>query len=139
MSAEERRQFLLHGTRTAKVATVRRDGRPHVTPLWFTLDGDDLLFATAADSLKARTLRRDPRVSVCVDRQEEPYAFVVIDGTATLVDTPATVAEWYRRIAARYDAVPEPEGDGEADRYNRPVGVLVRVTPVHVVAVSYDD
>ena len=40
MSDEERRAFLLEGTRTGKLATIRRDGRPHVVPIWFLLDGD---------------------------------------------------------------------------------------------------
>jgi hypothetical protein len=38
------REFLAAGTRTAKVATVRKDGSPHVTPVWFVLDGNDLVF-----------------------------------------------------------------------------------------------
>ena len=37
MTHDEIRAFLLAGTRTAKVATVRADGRPHVAPVWFVL------------------------------------------------------------------------------------------------------
>ena len=44
------RAFVAHGTRTGKLATVRRDGRPHVVPVWFVLDGDDLVFTTGAGS-----------------------------------------------------------------------------------------
>jgi nitroimidazol reductase NimA-like FMN-containing flavoprotein (pyridoxamine 5'-phosphate oxidase superfamily) len=62
MSAEKRRQFLLEGTRTGKVATTRADGRPHVTPVWFTLDGDEIVFTTHETSLKAQAIRRDERV-----------------------------------------------------------------------------
>jgi nitroimidazol reductase NimA-like FMN-containing flavoprotein (pyridoxamine 5'-phosphate oxidase superfamily) len=59
MSADERREFLLEGTRTGKVATTRADGRPHVTPVWFTLDGDEILFTTDDTSLKAKTMGAD--------------------------------------------------------------------------------
>ena len=55
LSADERREFLLEGTRTGKVATTRADGRPHVTPVWFTLDGDALVFTTHETSLKRPT------------------------------------------------------------------------------------
>ena len=48
MSDDERRDFLTDGTRTGKLATVRPDGRPHVAPIWFVLDGDDVVFMTGA-------------------------------------------------------------------------------------------
>src|SRR5215211_5105222 len=46
MTPDETRAFLLEGTRTAALATVRAKGRLHVAPIWFTLDGDDLLFTS---------------------------------------------------------------------------------------------
>jgi PPOX class probable F420-dependent enzyme len=136
MSEAEWRGFVMQGTRTAKVATTRRDGRPHVVPVWFVLDDADLVFATAADSIKARTLRRDPRVSVCVDLEESPFGFVVIDGVATLDATPENIAVAYRKIAARYGGSGDPSPTG--DPYNRGAGLLVRVVARHVVAVSFD-
>ena len=62
MTPDETRSFLLEGTRTGKVATTRADGRTHVTPVWFTLDGDDLVLTTDETSMKAKAIRRDPRV-----------------------------------------------------------------------------
>lgn len=127
----------MSGTRTAKVATTRRDGRPHVVPVWFVLDGQELVFATPSDSIKARTLRRNPRVSVCVDVQEPPFEFVVIDGAATLTEDPAAVAAGYGKIAARYGSSCDTEPTG--DPYDRGAGVLVRVAPRSVLAISYAD
>jgi len=46
MTPDECRAFLLARARTGKLATVRADGRPHIAPIWFTLDGDDLIFTT---------------------------------------------------------------------------------------------
>ena len=57
MADDERRAFLLQGTRTGKLATVRRDGRPHVVPIWFLLDGDDVVLTTGADTVKGRNIR----------------------------------------------------------------------------------
>ena len=54
MSPSEWRAFLLTSTRTAKLATVRADGRPHVAPVWFDLDGDELIFTTSKESVKGK-------------------------------------------------------------------------------------
>src|SRR2546423_15326222 len=84
MTREEWRAFLLEGTRTAKLATTRPDGRPHVVPIWFVLDGDDLVFTTGAGSVKALAMRRDRRVCLCVDDERPPYAFVMVVGSVVL-------------------------------------------------------
>src|SRR5205823_13964134 len=84
MPSEERLRFLSFGTRTAKVATVMQDGRPHVMPVWFVLDGEQLLFTTGADSVKGRNLRRDPRIALLVDDETPPYAFVHVRGRVTV-------------------------------------------------------
>ena len=46
MSSEEYSSFMLERTRTALLTTVRADGRPHATPIWFDLGGDTLVFTT---------------------------------------------------------------------------------------------
>ena len=53
-------EFLLLGTRTAKVATVRSNGAPHVAPVWFVLDGNELVFTTGKDkdTVKGKDLFR---------------------------------------------------------------------------------
>ena len=64
MSRERIYEFLAEGTRTGKLATIRADGRPHVAPIWFVIDGDDLLFMTNEATVKGRSLRRDPRAAL---------------------------------------------------------------------------
>src|SRR5437868_14723451 len=58
MTPDEILAFLNHGTRTAKLATSGPGGQPHVMPVWFALDGEELVFTTWADSVKGRNLRR---------------------------------------------------------------------------------
>ena len=103
MSAEECREFLAAGGRTAKLATVRRDGRPHVTPVWFVVDANDLVLMTHESSLKGKSLRRDPRVMISVDDEAFPFAFVLVEGRAE-IERPsvAELRPWARRIAERY-------------------------------------
>src|SRR5215218_4718625 len=94
MTQDETRAFLLEGTRTAALATVRPDGRPHVAPVWFTLDGDDLLFNTGENTVKGANLQRDGRVALMVDDEEPPFAFVSIEGDVSLSDDLDTMRYW---------------------------------------------
>ena len=132
MSPDQYRAFLLERPRTAKLATVRADGRPHVAPIWFDLDGDALVFTTWHTTVKAANLRRDPRVSLCIDDDTPPYAFVIIEGTAAISEDPAELRHWATNIAGRYMGSDQAEAFGR--RNGVPGELLVRVTPNHVVA-----
>jgi PPOX class probable F420-dependent enzyme len=135
MSDEEIRAFLSSGTRTGKLATVRPDGSPHVAPIWFVLDDDgSIVFNTGRDTVKGRALRRDPRVSLVVDDEAPPFAYVRVDGVAELSEDLEEMLPWSTRIAARY------MGAEEADAYGRRNAVdgemLVRVRPTKIVALK---
>jgi PPOX class probable F420-dependent enzyme len=132
MGRDEWRAFLSEGTRTGKLATTRRDGRPHVAPVWFVLDGDDLVFTTAGTSVKGRTLRADPRAALCVDDERPPFSYVTVEGRVAISEDLPALRDWATRIAARY------MGAELAERYGARNGVpgelLVRLTPERVVA-----
>jgi PPOX class probable F420-dependent enzyme len=133
MTDDERRAFLLEGTRTAKLATMRADGRPHVAPVWFDLDDDGtVVFNTGADSSKGKAIRRDPRVALCMDDEKPPFAFVTIEGTAKVSEDPGPLLEWATRIGGRYMGADRAEAYGRRNAV--PGELLVRVTPTHVVA-----
>jgi PPOX class probable F420-dependent enzyme len=132
MTAAEYRDFLLVGTRTGKLATVRKDGRPHVVPIWFDLDGETVVFTTGHDSVKAVNIRRDPRVCMCVDDQTPPFAFVQIEGKAFLSDHLDALLYWATRIGGRYMGAELAEAYGK--RNGVPGELLVRVTPTKIIA-----
>jgi PPOX class probable F420-dependent enzyme len=132
MTEAEWLAFVSEGTRTGKIAVVRSDGRPHVTPVWFVLDGTDLLFNTSARSVKGIALRRDPRVSISVDDQTPPYSFVKIDGTAEITEDLEDLRRWATAIGARYMGADRAKEFG--DRNGVPGELLVRVHPTHVLA-----
>ncbi|WP_330237018.1 PPOX class F420-dependent oxidoreductase [Streptomyces sp. NBC_00566] len=133
MTDEEWRAFVSHGTRTGKLATVRADGSPHIAPIWFLLDGDDLVFNTGEGTVKGRNLARDPRVALCVDDDRPPFSFVVLNGQARLSEDLDEVRRWATRIAARYMGEDRAEEFGA--RNGVPGELLVRVHIDHVVAV----
>ena len=132
MTDEQRRRFLLEGTRTAILATVRADGRPHAAPVWFTLDGDDVLFTTAAATVKGRNLRRDGRATVVVDLQEPPYAYVMLSGTTTLSDDPGELRRVATAVGGRYMGANRAEEFG--DRNAVAGELVVRLTPTTILS-----
>ncbi len=132
MSDEEYRAFMSHGTRTAKAATTRPDGRPHITPVWFVLDGDDLIFTTHETSLKAIDLRRDPRICLCVDDETPPFAYVMLEGTVTFSEELDEVRRWATAIGGRYMGSHRAEEFGK--RNGVPGELLVRVLPTKLLA-----
>ena len=132
MTTEERRAFLAYGTRTAKLATVRADGSPHAAPVWFVLDGDELVFMTWHESVKARSILGDGRTTLVVDEETFPYSFVMVEGTATVSRDAESRRRWARRIAERY--VPLDLVEGYAERNAADGELVVRVVPRRVVA-----
>ncbi|MFJ9588335.1 PPOX class F420-dependent oxidoreductase [Streptomyces acidicola] len=125
MTDEQWRAFVSHGTRTGKLSTVRADGRPHVAPIWFLVDGDDVVFNTGQDTVKGRNLARDGRVALCVDDDRPPYGFVVLEGRAELSEDLDEVRHWATRIGGRYMGEDRAEEFGA--RNGVPGELLVRV------------
>jgi PPOX class probable F420-dependent enzyme len=129
---DDLRAFLSEGTRTGKLAYVAADGRPLVAPVWFVLDGDDLLFNTGKATGKARAIARDPRVAVCVDSEVPPFGFVQVQGEAAVSEDLDDLVSSATAIGARY------MGPDRAEEFGRRNGVpgelLVRVRVTKVIA-----
>jgi PPOX class probable F420-dependent enzyme len=134
MIGDELNQFLRAGTRTGKLATTRADGSPHVAPIWFILDGDDLVFMTGANTVKGKAMLRDPRVALSVDDQQPPYAFATIEGTVTITRDLQEMLPLSIAIARRY------MGEEKAEQYGRRNAVegelLLRLHRTKVTAVA---
>jgi PPOX class probable F420-dependent enzyme len=126
------RDFLGQGTRTGKLSWLSASGRPLVAPVWFIVDGDGLVFNTNKDTAKGRALARDPRVSLCVDLEEPPYAFVQVQGEAELSEEPAELLRTAIAIAARYMGADHAEEFGKRNAV--PGELVVRLRPAKVLA-----
>jgi PPOX class probable F420-dependent enzyme len=131
MRDDERRAFLAEGTRTAKLATVRVDGRPHIAPIWFVLDDDAVVFNTGAGTVKGRALARDPRVTLCVDDERPPFAFVIIEGTAEIDTDLDDMLTWATRIGGRYMGADRAEEFGRRNAVA--TELVVRDTPTRMI------
>lgn len=133
MTKDEIRNFLLQGTFTGKLGTINKNETPHVVPIWFTLDNkNNILFTTNETSVKAKNIKRDSRVSLCVDDQVPLYSFVTIDGIAEISSNkPTEIYKWAKRIAARY------MGNDKAEEYGRRNSsegeLLIKIKPTKVI------
>ncbi|AZS88869.1 PPOX class F420-dependent oxidoreductase [Streptomyces griseoviridis] len=132
MTDEEWRAFVSEGTRTGKLSTVRADGSPHVAPIWFLLDGDDIVFNTGATTVKGRNLTRDGRAALCVDDDRPPFDFVVVQGRVAISEDPDELRRWSARIGGRYMGADRAEEFGE--RNGVPGELLVRLRIGKVLA-----
>src|ERR1700675_2228993 len=79
---------VLRGLNFAHFVTLNADGSPHSAPLWIDADDDGhILVNSAVGRRKDRNIRRDPRVAVSVHRQDDPYAWLSVQGTVVSIET----------------------------------------------------
>lgn len=132
MSKEEREAFLadLH---VGLVGVERPDGPPLVSPVWYRYEpGGAVEFTTSAESVKGKLLAAAGRATLCVQREELPYAYVTVDGPVTFTDAPEDVR---RDIAARYLGPEMAEGYVKANPGDD--STLVRLVPERWFTVDY--
>jgi PPOX class probable F420-dependent enzyme len=124
VSLNEASRALIDGANFASIATLNPDGSPQTSVVWVTRDGDDLLFSTVVGRQKERNLRRDPRVSVTIFDQQQPYSYIEVRGSVTM--TPEGGRELINALSHKYrgeDYPVEPEST---------VRVVIRLTPQKV-------
>ncbi|MGN7778878.1 pyridoxamine 5'-phosphate oxidase family protein [Mycolicibacterium sp. 22603] len=111
MSDEEIAEFIDH-SRTATMATVLPNGRPHLVAMWYAVLDGEIWFETKAKSQKAVNLRRDPTITVMIEdgHTYDTLRGVSIDGTAEIIDDPETnlrvgISVWERYTGPYSDEV----------------------------------
>ncbi len=123
----------INSQKWAAVTTLRADGSPTNSVIFYAREGDTLFFSTTKDRLKAKTLMRDPRIAICVLDEGPPYRFVNVEGTAEIVDgdiVPGHIAINQVMRGTEFTAPPGfEEGLRKAGR------VIVRVTATRVSGV----
>jgi PPOX class probable F420-dependent enzyme len=122
-------EAFLRGVHFAKIATVMKDGSPHVTPIWYMLDEGKLIVNTTTDRVKFRNIKRDPRVSFLVD---DGYPYLLINGKARIA-TERDPKKDIEALAIRYRG--EKQGRKDArDRYWKMDRVSLEILPEKVVS-----
>ena len=103
-----------------------------MAPIWFAIDGREIVFNTGADTVKGRALRRDHRVALCVDDERPPFSFVIVEGTVEMIEDAGELRRWAGIIAGRY--MGEDQADAYGSRNAVPGELLVRIRPTRITA-----
>jgi PPOX class probable F420-dependent enzyme len=123
---DERQQRFVAKPRIATLATVRADGSPHITPVWFRYEDGEFVVSVDHGSVKHRNVERDPRVELCIDdRERPPFHTVIVRGRASVAGPPSK--EWRLALAVHY--LGEENGRRYVETSENPDGVLLRIKP----------
>ena len=101
-------------------------------PVWFVLDGEDVVFTTGASDEKGQGLRRDRYACMCVDDEAPPSSFVMIEGPVELGSDLDELRRVATRIGRRY--MGDDRGEEFGARNATEGELLVRLRPAHVLA-----
>ena len=112
------------------ISTVRPDGTPHMTPVWHLVDGDQGVVAVEATSVKARNVRRNPHVALCIALNESPQRWLLVNGTATIAHE--RIPELVRALSLHYLGAAEG-ATYAADVLRKLRFVLLRITPTSMI------
>jgi PPOX class probable F420-dependent enzyme len=133
MLTEDQRDFIATH-RLCVVGVARRAGPPSLTPVYYVVDGDDLLISTTAARAKTKLIRRNPEVSVCVLAEEFPFPYVTVFGQGRIEDE--GVVEVMLRVGELMRGRPATDEERVATE-QRAVAegrVVLRVTPERAVS-----
>jgi len=125
--SEQARAFL-NEKRFAVLATLNRDGTVQQTTMWYLLEDDTIVMNTKAGRLKERNMRRDPRISICV---EDGYNYVTIAGNVEMIDDPEIAQRDIHRLATRYHGE-ERAARQMAEQFSKEERVTLRLRCEHV-------
>ncbi|MEE9198738.1 MAG: TIGR03618 family F420-dependent PPOX class oxidoreductase [Dehalococcoidia bacterium] len=132
MNSGELAGFLERG-RMGVVATIRVDGSPQVTPVWYRYDGEAIIIWTARNRIWVKNAQRDNRVAFSVHEETPPFAAVVIRGRAEVANGPdETGLAEAKIISRRY--IEEGEVEGYVERWWPGTHDFVRITPEAVTS-----
>ncbi len=134
MSPQEIEDFLSEGN-IARIATVKPDNSPHVTPVWYLWENNQLWMTIPKDSVKARNIRQNNKVAVTIDTDKAPSKAVIIEGTTKIEKlTNEMERKIDRRMAAKYV---KPEYLDEYIEWDSAQGVeyiCIRICPKKIIS-----
>ncbi len=131
--SDEQREFLA-SHRLCVFGFNRRSGPPSLSPVYYFMDGDEIVISTTESRVKAKAVQRNPEVSVCVLEEKMPFAYLTVFGHARIVEEGA--ADVMRRIGEAMSGNPVPEAvlpalEKRAESEGR---VVIRVKPAQFVS-----
>ena len=127
---DDRTRAFLEAKRFAVLATINADGMPQLSTMWYELQGDEIMMNTADGRLKAANMRRDSRVTLCI---EDEYRYVTLYGSVQLDDDQEVAQADIHRLAVRYHN-PAKADQMMRDSFSKQQRITMRMTIERVVA-----
>jgi len=124
----------LNEPRFAVLATTNEDGSAHLTVMWYALEGDEIVFNTAAGRKKPENLARDPRASLIVPDQ---YKFVRVEGTVRANDDQRVAQADIRMLALRYYQSEDRVRRGVEAGWSKQLRITYRMPVQHVYSSGF--
>jgi len=125
----DKARAFLREKRFAVLGTINPDSTPQLSAMWYELDGDEILMNTKVGRVKERNLRRDPRISICI---EDGYNYLTLAGTAQLIDDQTRAQADIKRLATRYHN-PEKAERMMRDTFSKQQRVTIYMTIERVI------
>src|SRR6266511_4316987 len=125
----EKARAFLQEKRFAVLGTINPDNTPQLSTMWYELDSDEILMNTKVGRVKERNMRRDPRISICI---EDRYNYLTLAGTPLLIDDQATPQADIKRLATQYHSAEKAE-QKMRDQFSKEQRVTIRMTIERVV------
>jgi PPOX class probable F420-dependent enzyme len=131
-------EIFLQAPRHAVVGTNAVDGPPQLSPVWYIYEDGYLYISIGPQSAKYHNLKRDPRISICVDGGYPDYRTVIIYGTAKMTNSGTSLQETMRwRIIRKYHDT-EEEAREYAETVKDDPAVLIIVTPQKIITQDFN-
>ncbi len=126
----ERARALLQEVRFAVLGTINTDGTPQLTTMWYLLENDDTItMNTKVGRTKERNMRRDPRVSICV---EDGYNYITVRGSVEMIDDQEVAQNDIHRLSARYHGEEKARRQME-EQFSKEMRVTLRLKPDSII------
>jgi len=126
----EKARAYLQELRFAVLATINQDGTPQLTTMWYLLEDEgSILMNTKVGRAKERNMRRDPRISMCI---EDGYDFLTINGTVEMIDDPEIAQNDIYRLSRRYHGEAKARRQME-EQFSKETRVTLRLKPESII------
>lgn len=128
MTPEERRAFL-ESHRLGVLGVERPNKPPHLSPVYYVLDDEELLVSVTETRIKTHLIRRSGRLSLCVLDEKFPFAYLRVEGRGQIEEVGAV--EVMMRIGEKMQGAPVPESARPAieERARNEKRVVLRIEP----------
>jgi PPOX class probable F420-dependent enzyme len=114
----------------AQLATLMPDGSPHVAPVWFEYDGQNIVINSAKGRVKDKNIRRDPRVGIDILDPDNPYRHLSIRGRVVEI-TEKGADEHIDKLTKKYTGQDKYPYRGQGE-----VRVIYKIEPEHTYSMG---